>query len=195
MGVVETQLVVLPLAGGMEECGDTGVVVADASRCFAALVDVLGHGREARVSAALAEDFLPGCADADLAQSLKGLHELLRGGRGAVATLCRLDLDSGELEVSGVGNIGTRLFGDQQVRVVPRDGIVGYAMSTPRVQRFRMLPGDVLLLYSDGVRDSFDRHSRPGLLDGGALDICERVLREYRKPDDDASCLVVRYLP
>jgi serine phosphatase RsbU (regulator of sigma subunit) len=195
MGRVETQLVVLPLTGLMEECGDTGVIVSDETRCFVALVDVLGHGREARASAAEAEDFLPSYADEDLAQALNGLHERLRRGRGAVATLCRLDLAGGGLEVSGVGNISTRLFGDQHVRVVSRDGIVGYSMSSPRVQRFRMLPGDVLLLHSDGVREAFDRHDCPGLLTGSALDICERVLREYRKADDDASCLVLRYLP
>jgi len=194
MGTADSHLILEPLTGLLEECGDTGVVVSDGETCFVALVDVLGHGPEARQSAIVAEEFLPTCADADLAASLKGLHDKLRRGRGAVATLCQLDLASGELLVSGVGNITTRVFGSENTRVLPRDGIVGYSMSTPRVQKLRLRPGDIVLLYSDGIRESFDTHECPGLLDGSAREIAQRVMRHFRKKDDDASCLVLRYV-
>ena len=193
MGSVDCHLVLKPLTGLLEECGDTGVVVTGEASCFAALVDVLGHGPEARQSAIVAEAFLPGCAGADLTVSLKGLHEKLRRGRGAVATLLELDLAGGELLVAGVGNITTRVFGAEHTRVLPRDGIVGYSMSTPRVQRLRLRIGDVVLLYSDGIRESFELHDCPGLLAGSAKEIAERVMKAFRKQDDDASCLVLRY--
>jgi negative regulator of sigma-B (phosphoserine phosphatase) len=195
VGTVDTHLILRPLTGLMEECGDTGVIVTSGAACFAALVDVLGHGAEARKSAIVAEEFLPGCAGADLTESLQGLHRLLRSGRGAVATLLNLDLQSGELLVAGMGNITTRLFGGEHVRILSRDGIIGYSMSTPRVHTLSMTPGDVLLLYSDGIRESFELHDCPGLLTGTAQEIAERVMQHFRKADDDASCLVVRYEP
>ena len=193
MGAVDSHLIVKPLTGLLEECGDAGVVVVDDESCFAALVDVLGHGPEARQSAIVAEAFLPDCAGADLAASLRGLHDRLRRGRGAVVTLLSLDLKSGELLVAGIGNITTRVFGSEHSRVLSRDGIVGYSMSTPRVQALRLRPGDVVLLYSDGVRESFELHDCPGLLAGSAKEIAERVMQHFRKQDDDASCLVLRY--
>ncbi|MBU1041394.1 MAG: SpoIIE family protein phosphatase [Proteobacteria bacterium] len=193
MGQVEHHLILDPMTGLLEECGDTGVVVVDGESCFAALVDVLGHGPEARQSAIVAEEFLPGCAGEGLTQSLRGLHDKLRRGRGAVVTLLDLDLESGELLVAGIGNITTRIFGAEHTRVLSRDGIVGYSMSTPREQRFRLRSGDVVLLYSDGIRESFEAHDCPGLLAGSAKEIAERVMRSFRKGDDDASCLVLRY--
>lgn len=193
MATADCHLIVEPLTGLLEECGDTGVIVTGDETCFVALVDVLGHGPEARQSAIVAEEFLPACADADLAASLKGLHDKLRRGRGAVATLCQLDLASGELVMAGVGNITTRVFGSENTRLLSRDGIVGYSMSTPRVQRLRLRPGDVVLLYSDGIRESFDPHDCPGLLEGSAREIAQRVMGHFRKQDDDASCLVLRY--
>ena len=51
----------------------------------------------------------------------------------------------------------------------------------------------VVLLYSDGIRESFELHDCPGLLAGSAKEIAERVMKAFRKQDDDASCLVLRY--
>ena len=193
MGRADCHLILRALDGPLEECGDTGVVLADDVSCFVALVDVLGHGPEARCSAIVAEDYLSGCANADLVEAIQGLHRSLRQGRGAVATLCRLDLASGELQVAGVGNITTRIFGSEHLRVLSRDGIVGYSMSTPRVQILRLRPGDIVMLYSDGIRESFEAHDCPGLLSGSAREIAERVMQSFRKADDDASCLIMRY--
>lgn len=195
MGSIDSHLVLRPLTGFAEECGDTGVILTTDACCFAALVDVLGHGPEAHQSALAAEEFLRDCADRDLVECIQGLHKRLRQGRGAVAALCRLDLDSGELEVSGVGNITVRIFGSQYSRLLLREGIVGYSMSSPRLQRLPLHYGDTLMLYSDGIRESFETHDCHGLLDGTAQDIAERVMGHFRKADDDASCLVMRYLP
>ena len=194
MGRADCHLILRALTGPLEECGDTGVVVSgDSASCFIALVDVLGHGPEARQSAIIAEEFLAGCADADLLETLQGLHRALRQGRGAVATLCRLDLQSGELQVTGVGNITARIFGSEHIRVLSRDGVIGYQMGTPRLHAFRLCPGDIVMLYSDGIRESFETHDCPGLLSGSARDICGLVMQTFSKGNDDASCLVLRY--
>lgn len=195
MGRIDSHLLLRALTGIEEECGDGGVIVASGDSCFAALVDVLGHGPEAHKSALAAEEFLRNCAGDDLVEAIQGLHRVLRQGRGAVAALCRLNLDGGELEIAGVGNITARLFGSENSRVLLREGIVGYSMSSPRLETRSLYPGDILMFHSDGIREHFEPHDCRGLLDGTARDIAERVMRHFRKADDDASCLVLRYLP
>ena len=178
-----------------DECGDTGLIVQQGARCFIALVDVLGHGRQAHEVALRAEAYLAAHAEAALPTVMQGLDRTLRGSRGAVATLCRLDTGSGRLQHVGVGNITTRIFGADTKRLLSRDGIVGYMMPTPHEQTARMEPGDVIMLYSDGIKESFDPYDCPGLLSGSAADIAKKLFHCFYKGDDDGSCLVLRVAP
>jgi phosphoserine phosphatase RsbX len=180
------------MTGFDDECGDVGVVVKEPGGWFAALADVLGHGGEAFQEAEKIKAFLIANHELDLGLLMAELHAHLRGGRGAVVTLCRFDAATGKLAVVGVGNITARLFADEAVRIAGRDGIVGYSMPTPKRHEAVMFPGDVLMLYSDGVREQFDIFDRPGLLVGNAAEISRRVLDAFAKGDDDASCLVLR---
>ncbi|GAB6038473.1 hypothetical protein JCM15519_30320 [Fundidesulfovibrio butyratiphilus] len=181
------------LTGAPDECGDIGVIREGPDACFVALVDALGHGVAAAEVAALAEAFLAANPARELDALMNGLHDHLKGSRGAVAFLARLDLSTGELRYCGVGNITAKIFGaDDPVRLISRDGIVGYMMSTPREGSHALGPGDILMLCSDGVRDHFELFDHPGLLRGQARDIAENVLQALSKGDDDASCLVMR---
>ena len=178
-----------------DECGDTGLIRQQGTDCFIALVDVLGHGAEAHQIALLAEQHLAANTDLGLVEMLNGLNRTLRGSRGAVATLCRLAVNTGELRHVGVGNITTRIFGADTRRLVPRDGIVGYMMPSPREQTVQLVPGDVVMLYSDGIKESFEPYECPGLLSGSAENIANNLFRCFYKGDDDGSCLILRYAP
>lgn len=194
MPLTDCSLLKRSLNGPEDECGDTGTCLAGDQECFLALVDVLGHGPEAHEVALVADDYLAGCLGRPLLESIQGLHKSLRGSRGAVAAMCQLDLAGGEMRFTGIGNISCRIFGAETQRMVSRDGIVGYMMSRPAEQVVRLAPGDVVMLHSDGVREHFDTHDLPGLLTGTAREIAERVLDNFSRGDDDASCLVARYL-
>jgi len=194
MARTDCHLLLRSLTGPDDECGDTGFIRCGEAECFIALVDVLGHGPEAHAVAVEAEAFLAGNSGEPLVELMQGLHRHLRGSRGAVASLCRLDLAAGNLCFTGIGNITCRIFGAQNQRLVSRDGIVGYMMSQPAQQELQLAPRDVVMLYSDGVREHFEAHDLPGLLTGSAREIVERVMGSFAKGDDDASCLVMRYL-
>lgn len=193
MLVAKCHLMKTALTGSPDECGDTGVIVQGPDTCFVALVDALGHGPPAAETAAPAEEYLKSNSALELADLMNGLHERLKGTRGAVAFLARLDLATGELRHCGVGNISAKIFGpDEPVRLSSRDGIVGYMMSAPRVASHTLAPGDILMLCSDGVRDHFELFDHPGLLRGQAQEIAENVMTALSKGDDDASCLIMR---
>ncbi|SDT89252.1 SpoIIE family protein phosphatase [Desulfobacula phenolica] len=175
------------------ECGDTGIVKIYGNQCFIGLIDALGHGKEAFDVAALAESYLLTHYEQDLTMILTGLHEYLKGTRGAVAAICRLYLDTGILKYSGVGNISIRLFSSRPRRLITRDGIIGYMIPCPTQSCAILCPGDICILSSDGVREHFDLADYPDILMGSARRITNGFIDQLGKKHDDASCIALRY--
>ena len=124
---------------------------------------------------------------------MNGLHSHLRGTRGAVASLCRLDQRDGGINYVGVGNINTRIYGSTPRTFIPTDGIVGFTIASPKEHRAMLYPGNILILSSDGVKEHFDPAHYPDLLNGTARKVSENLIDNLGKGDDDASCIVLRY--
>jgi len=182
------------LEGPEDTCGDTGYFRISDNKCFAAVVDVLGHGAEAHELAIIIDKFFEDCGDTPLTSILTNMHEHIKGSRGCVAAMCQIDLETGNMTFSGIGNITCRVFGDDHLSLVSRDGIIGYMVSTPREQTIKLHHGDIVMLYSDGIKEHFDIYDVPGLLAGSAKDIVRMVMSSLSKEDDDTSCLVMRYV-
>ena len=176
------------------DCGDTGVIKEFDGQCFLALVDVLGHGSEAHDVALIAQKYLEQNYCEELVDVMQGLHACLKGTRGAVAAVCRLNAETGELIYVGIGNITVRVLGSRNARFVSGDGIVGYMMTTPREQNLKLFPGDVLVMYSDGIKEHFDLSEYPGILTGNAKSIAVGLLNQFGKKNDDVSCIALKYL-
>ena len=102
---VDYYLVKRSLTGWEDECGDTGMVREIGNRCFLALIDALGHGKEAYETALLAEHYVSENYGRDLVDVMQGLHLHLKGTRGVVAAFCLLNRCTGNLRYVGVGNI------------------------------------------------------------------------------------------
>jgi negative regulator of sigma-B (phosphoserine phosphatase) len=194
MSRVDCHLVKRALTLKEDECGDTGVITEFDGRCFLALVDALGHGREAHDVALMAQAYLEQHCREEPVDVMQGLHACLKGTRGAVAAICRLDTETGELIYVGMGNIIVRVLGPRAFRFVSRDGIVGYMMSTVRGQTSKLVVGDVLVMHSDGIREHLEPSECPGILTGTAKSIATGLLKQFGKENDDASCIALRYL-
>lgn len=194
MSRVDCYLVKRALTLKKTDCGDTGVIKEFDGQCFLALVDVLGHGSEAHDVALMAQKYLEQNYRQELVDVMQGLHACLKGTRGAVAALCRLDTKTGKLTYVGIGNITVRVLGPRNSRFVSRDGIVGYMMSTPREQNLKLFAGDALVMYSDGIKEHFELSESPGILTGTAKSIAVGLLNQFGKKNDDASCIALRYL-
>lgn len=193
MAEIDVHIIAKALTGIPEECGDMGFARTDGNRCTLALVDALGHGKTAHGIALTARTCLEENYDRPVTEIVAALHKSLRGTRGAVAAVCRLDLSCDTLIYSGVGNISLRLLGSRQERLVIRDGILGYMIPTLRQSETRLFPGDLLVMSSDGIREHYDPDNYPGMFTGRAEDIAGSVIRDLGRQTDDASCIVVRY--
>jgi len=165
--------------------GDAVVRRQDGERALVAVIDGLGHGELAALAATRAVDFLRDWAlDGELLTAMHGVHEALRGTRGAAASLCLLDGHA--LVCCGVGNVEIRCLGTK-VPILPSPGVLGARVLQFRICRGTLAPGSRLVLFSDGISQ------RSPLEDLRRLDpeaMCDELMLSHRKPSDDATVLV-----
>jgi len=180
---------------GEFKSGDTTVIVEIETGRLVAIVDVLGHGPEASVVAEQAESYLKRFPSGDLSKLIARLHEHLRGTRGAAVGLCVIDESSGELEYVGTGNTTLRRFGSKETRLVSQDGILGQNMRTPRPQTLQLEAGDVVVLYTDGVKDRFSLDDYRGILHHDTESVARNIVSRFGKDHDDAACIAIRWTP
>ncbi len=194
MKAIDYAVAVRPLPGYLHtSCGDYGLVKEHGDSLFMALLDALGHGPGAADVIVLARLFLEKCDGTDLIGAMTALHEHLRGTRGAVAGLARIEVRSGELRYVGVGNITAQVYGSQYARFVPGDGIVGFAMAEAKIITLTLSKGDLVVLHSDGIPDHLNLNNHPELLAGDAKTVAAQLIERFAKDTDDAGCVVTRY--
>lgn len=175
------------------ECGDTGIIKEFDHKLFIGIVDAAGHGIKAYDVAVIFKKYLENNYHQNLVEIIKGLHEQLKHTRGAVAGLFLLDLTTGELKYLEVGNITARIFGANTVRIVSRPGIIGYAIPNLREERRKLYNNDVLLLYTDGVKEHLELEDYPELLKDDARTIATNIINKFGKKNDDAACIALRF--
>ena len=190
MGGLSVGVVHHPIAGERES-GDAYCVVDCGAFAVVAVIDGLGHGPDATLASAKA------CAvvrrDVDLAPEVivQRAHEALRGTRGAVMAVVRIDRARQELVHAGIGNIETRLVGEAKVRrPITLNGIVGHSVRKVRSETFPFATGDLLILTSDGISERFD--VQPASRADDVQGLANRIALAHGKATDDQTVLVVR---
>jgi len=150
-----------------------------------AVIDGLGHGRAAaEASRAAVERLNQVSLEQPLLDTMKTLHQDLRGTRGAAATVCLLR--QRQLEACAVGNVQLSSFGCT-LPLVLSAGVLGHQVGTFRICRADVPARYRLMLYSDGISTRV-RWEQVAALSPFA--VCEAVFAQYRRAEDDASILV-----
>ena len=173
--------------------GDAVVIRPLEHGLFVAIVDLLGHGPEAHELTHVIEAYLVRYGTSDVSGLMTRLHQHLRGTRGAVAGLCAIDAATGRTDYAGVGNTAMRRFGKAETRLVSQDGVLGQNMRTPRPQTLQLEPGDLIVLYTDGVSDRFTSDDYPGVLRHAPKEVASNIVQRFGKDHDDAACIAVSY--
>jgi anti-sigma regulatory factor (Ser/Thr protein kinase)/serine/threonine protein phosphatase PrpC len=163
-----------------------------AGKTIAAVIDGLGHGKEAHIASQLAREQIILKAEQPVNSILNHVNNALRGTRGAVAGMALIDTVSNKLSFSGIGNIeGFVCSSNEKKTLLSFGGIVGHNMRTPRVFEFNFNPGDFLYLSSDGITsrwryDEMDWTKHPQAN-------AEHLITNYSRTNDDATVLIIRY--
>ena len=178
---------------GQEDCGDALLVRSFPEGALVAIVDGLGHGREAAVAAQAAIESLERDPAEPVEALLRRCHSALSRTRGAAVSV--LSLRDGLLTWAGVGNVEAVLLragssgpSRRVEHLLLGGGIVGQRLPRLRPRSVRVAAGDLLAAASDGVR--------PGLAsqldcDASPANSVERLLARSG-PGDDALVWVGR---
>lgn len=167
-----------------------------AGQLIVALMDASGHGPRAHELVTRLAARVAAYPQPDVVPLLEALHLDCRGTPGAAAGVARIDPVAGVLAYAGVGNVRVRLLGpaagERAWSGVSRDGVLGDRFPSPFVQQARLSPGQLLLLYSDGVSESLRsfRGRLPGA--GDAATLAREVVSQCGRDVDDAACAAVR---
>ena len=164
--------------------GDAAVIRDEDDVTMLALVDVLGHGPEAAQVAAIAVRYLSSAPLATAAGVMVGLHDALRGTRGAAAAVCLLRDD--RLDGCGVGNVEVRVLGSP-VAILLTPGIVGQRMHRLREFSGRLATGDRLVCFSDGIQSQTPFSELRRL---PPKEACTIIMKNHRRSYDDATVVV-----
>jgi negative regulator of sigma-B (phosphoserine phosphatase) len=178
---------------GEQVSGDCVVTRALENGLFVAIIDVLGHGQNAHELTHVIDAFLVRYGAFGVASVMSNLHQHLRGTLGAAAGLCAIDTTSGRLDYVGIGNTSIRRFGCMETRLVSQDGVLGQNMRTPKLQSLQLEPGDMLLLYTDGISDRFTSGDYPAMLHHSPQQAAKNIVQRFGKDHDDATCFALRY--
>ena len=178
---------------GERVSGDAVVMRVLDQGLFVAIVDVLGHGPEAHELTHVIDAYLARYGSSDVSAVMKRLHQHLQGTRGAAVGLCAIDVATCRVDYAGIGNTSIRRFGQAETRLVSQEGVLGQNMRSPLHQTLQLNPGDVIVLYTDGVSDRFTAQDYPGVLRHSPRDVANNIVQRFGKDHDDAACIVVKY--
>ncbi|CAK0766549.1 phosphoserine phosphatase RsbX [Gammaproteobacteria bacterium] len=176
---------------GETMCGDAGQFWWEGSRLMLALADGLGHGPEAQRAAYRALDFLKLQTDLPLLARVTACDQALLDTRGIALGLVAVEPSRQQLSFLGVGNIRALVRGPKTRRLVCGYGIVGAGFDTPFLDKAPFVPGDEIILTSDGIEDLFD----PSRINAqsSAQSRADALLHAFALARDDAAVLVCRW--
>jgi negative regulator of sigma-B (phosphoserine phosphatase) len=193
-GLIEWAVAARPLAGELES-GDLHVVEPFPGGVLVAVIDALGHGRDAASVARLAAATLHAYAPESVETLIQRCHRDLRSTRGVVMSLASFNARSATLTWVGVGNVdGYLVRADltatrRREAIVAGGGVVGFQIPTLRPATIAVTPGDTLVLATDGIAGNFiEGHRR-----APSHEVANDILARYGKRTDDALVLVARY--
>jgi len=177
---------------GQSISGDVYVVCEYAEgQVLISIIDGLGGGIEAERAARLAAQLLEQYPDYPLQDLIRRSHAALHSTRGAVIGILRLEQASSHATYVGVGNIGVQVYSRQPIKPISKNGILGFRLPTLLELRYVYDPGDIFVLYSDGVSSSFAQDSKIDIKQSPQR-MAEQILETYGKHIDDATVVAVK---
>lgn len=182
------EVITVPKEGETEN-GDAYFVSETEERITLAVIDGIGHGRDAHLASQTAVECLEKYCDRDPDYVVRKCHENLGTTRGAVLAIARIT--DCEIRFSGVGNIaamGISAGGIGESHFTSMSGVIGRNLKVVKTFSYPYCEGDTILMHSDGIRGlditNYD-------ISRGLREIGEAILSDHRV-DDDSTILVAR---
>jgi len=173
-------------------CGDKVLIDESEEIIFLSLFDTSGHGLKAHVEGGQAIRFISENKDEPLIEIIKQLDIELKGKRGGVGVVAKIDKQSGLTELVGLGNVRALILLPKQETLIIRGGVIGFEIQQPILNEFILKPGMCVAFFSDGVTYS-TRTDKVQLSENmSAEEIATYLMTHYADDEDDASIVVFK---
>jgi anti-sigma regulatory factor (Ser/Thr protein kinase) len=173
--------------------GDAACVVSDGRGWLIAMVDASGHGQGASLVARRVLDALNQFKGGSLEVVFQRVHDDLKGTAGAAMGLLYLDVTEGCMHYAAIGNTRAAKISRKESWVgIARDGVLGNRLPSLQVQKEALLPGDLIVLWTDGIADFEGRKLAEQHAFKAPSEVASMLLTQLAKPYDDACCLVLK---
>jgi negative regulator of sigma-B (phosphoserine phosphatase) len=177
---------------GRAVSGDRIGIWRDEASTLVTVIDGLGSGQAAAQAAQIALACVEMNRDQPLRDIVVCCHEVLQATRGAVMALARVQHDRDRLSFVGVGNIGFSAASARPMQPVSPNGLLGHRLPSLLEYGFDCTPGDLVVLYSDGISSRF-------VLQGGVAalnwvppqELAQRIVKRFAQDDDVAVAVLM----
>ena len=133
----------------------------------------------------------------DLNQIVAALNEDLSGTRGCAMSIVRFDKSEGAVECVSLGDVQCHLYNIRDAHFfTPTPVTLGtghFAKMRFRVEKARVEPGSILVMFTDGLKSRTTLKGQLEVLRQPPIAIAQHLIENYSRPDDDAFVLVARF--
>ncbi|MDN4076139.1 MULTISPECIES: PP2C family serine/threonine-protein phosphatase [Fictibacillus] len=176
---------------GNDLCGDSFYVTETRDYFICAVADGLGSGSMAKMASQAAVTAVEQNHQLDVESLMQVCNEELRGTRGAVLSIFKIDFQQRTVYYAGIGNIRFMMAGKDRKLIYPLP-TVGFLSGKPQKFRIQQFPFDdqtAFIIYSDGM----EIHTQSRIILTNMVSPKESAAylgNLSQKLIDDATCLV-----
>jgi len=176
---------------GERVSGDAFYVKSLPSSFFWGVIDALGHGSGANVSAVKALAILENNYSKSLAWIIAQCHEALQKERGAAICLGRIDLIAETVEYISVGNVETRIYnGERAAHLYSVNGTVGAVIPIINPIVVPYVRSSCIVSFTDGILQRFELDKN--MLSKSPQEIAYHIINNFRRDYDDTTVVVIK---
>lgn len=178
---------------GEDLCGDSWDVQETSSGLRAVVADGLGHGPFAEEASREAVTVFRRNVERGPAHTLELMHLALAKTRGAACSIAEISPRRGEMRTAGAGNVLMRFYGSKGMKTVASDnGTLGIGLRKTQEMTYPWENDGLLVMYSDGISSQWKLEDYPGLMRRHPSLIAGVIYRDFKRPHDDATVVVIR---
>jgi len=178
---------------GQRYNGDAYFVKRYEDKIVLAVIDGLGHGKNAQEAALAAVECMENSYRRPFTEICRLCHQRLKKTRGAAMSLCRLNLKDRVMTHTGIGNVQTRVYSSEKApSPFCINGTIGVAMPMVKVDDYPLSGNSIIIMFSDGISGRFSPDNFPGFLRLKAQRLAKQIIDNHARDNDDATIIVGR---
>ncbi len=176
---------------GERVSGDAFYIKSLPSSFFWGVIDALGHGVGANITAVKALAILENNYSKSLVWIITQCHKALQKERGAAICLGRVDLIAETVEYISVGNIETRIYnGERATHLYSVNGTVGAAIPIINPVVVPYIRTSCIVSFTDGISHRFELDKN--MLVKSPQEIAYHIINSFRRDYDDTTVVVIK---